>query len=103
MKERTGDRQLKRSKSSAPIPSGPPIFTPAGHEPLEFGHRHIEKNFTAGDGEGLGVYSLGVRTAVLRLELFDEKNSRRAVRSFGPHSNRRSRWSGDSSEVMTRW
>ncbi|HXX57001.1 MAG TPA: hypothetical protein VEI96_03265 [Thermodesulfovibrionales bacterium] len=32
--------------------------------------RYIEKNFVACDLQGLGIYSLGVRPAVLRLELF---------------------------------
>ncbi|HUF18296.1 MAG TPA: hypothetical protein VMS12_09670, partial [Thermoanaerobaculia bacterium] len=71
VKERTGDRELKQSRPAIPTPVRPPLFTFAGSEPLEFGHRHIEKNFAAGGGEGLGVYSLGVRSSVLRLELFD--------------------------------
>jgi DNA-directed RNA polymerase subunit RPC12/RpoP len=35
--------------------------------------RYIEKNFLACDLQGVGLYSLGVRPAVLRLELFNSK------------------------------
>jgi len=37
---------------------------------IEFGHRLIEKNFVACEIPELGVYSLGVRPEILRLELF---------------------------------
>lgn len=39
-------------------------------ERIEFGHRLIEKSFVAREIPELGVYSLGVRSEVLRLELF---------------------------------
>jgi LSD1 subclass zinc finger protein len=39
-------------------------------ERIEFGHRLIEKNFVACEVPELGVYSLGVRPGILRLELF---------------------------------
>ncbi len=41
--------------------------------------RYVEKNFIACDLQGVGLYSLGVRPAVLRLELF----RREALDSFG--------------------
>lgn len=66
----SGPREPERAKAP-PTPVRPPSFTTGTAEPLEFSHRHIEKNFIAGESEGLGVYSLGVRSSVLRLELFD--------------------------------
>ena len=49
------------------------------HKEVQFQDRYIEKNFLAADVEGLGVYSLGIRPAVLRLELF----SREALEALG--------------------
>jgi hypothetical protein len=40
------------------------------NEETEFRDRYVEKNFLACDLEGFGMYSLGIRPAVLRLELF---------------------------------
>jgi DNA-directed RNA polymerase subunit RPC12/RpoP len=40
---------------------------------IQFQDRYVEKNFVACDLKGLDMYSLGVRPAVLRLELFQKK------------------------------
>ena len=45
------------------------LINPA-EDRIEFGHRLIEKSFVACEAPELGVYSLGVRPEVLRLELF---------------------------------
>ena len=67
--EPVGLPELEKRETSKAQPLPPPV-SPRG-EPIEFSHRHIEKNFVASESEGLGIYSLGVRSAVLKLALFD--------------------------------
>ena len=67
--EPVGLPELEKRETSKAQPLPPPV-SPRG-EPIEFNHRHIEKNFVASESEGLGIYSLGVRSAVLKLALFD--------------------------------
>ncbi|MCI0526615.1 MAG: hypothetical protein L0Y56_04065 [Nitrospira sp.] len=59
-----------------PSPSMPkkPIHPNLGSDQeIQFQDRYVEKNFVACDLKGLDMYSLGVRPAVLRLELFQKK------------------------------
>lgn len=66
------------SKSTEPIERKQPVVdlrrkgaAPASEEEeMTFRDRYVEKNFIACDLKGWGAYSLGVRAAVLRLELF---------------------------------
>jgi len=44
-----------------------------GEREIQFQDRYVEKNFVACDLKGLEMYSLGIRPAVLRLELFQKK------------------------------
>jgi DNA-directed RNA polymerase subunit RPC12/RpoP len=46
--------------------------------------RYIEKNFLACDLQGVGLYSLGVRPAVLRLELFSSEALKSLGKVVGP-------------------
>lgn len=57
-----------RIEASASVTEGQDLL-PEGEE-IEFRDRYVEKNFVACDLPGLGMYSLGIRPAVLRLELF---------------------------------
>lgn len=62
----------------APVENDPPVGEPrqraadpvCEEEEMTFRDRYVEKNFIACDLKGWGSYSLGVRPAVLRLELF---------------------------------
>lgn len=55
------DESTNAAEGDALVPEG---------EEFEFRDRYVEKNFAACDLPGLGMYSLGIRPAVLRLELF---------------------------------
>lgn len=58
-----------------------------GEEQAVFRDRYVEKNFIASDRNGILPYSLGVRPAVLRLELFREallKEKGRVIRPMIP-------------------
>jgi LSD1 subclass zinc finger protein len=65
-------------ESKRRVPAEPPVVAPRRNEPdpvgeeeeMAFRDRYVEKNFIACDLKGWGSYSLGVRPAVLRLELF---------------------------------
>jgi hypothetical protein len=46
--------------------------------------RYVEKNFLACDLQGTGIYSLGIRPAVLKLELFRKEALGEAGRLVGP-------------------
>ena len=64
--------------AAAPIEIKRPVLEPRHERPepvseegeMTFRDRYVEKNFIACDLKGWGSYSLGVRPAVLRLELF---------------------------------
>lgn len=66
------------SKPMTPAESNPPVVAPRQKESepvreeneMTFRDRYVEKNFIACDLKGWGSYSLGVRPAVLRMELF---------------------------------
>lgn len=71
-------RRMNHAETETPVP---PIMDPRRigktlpDRPGSFGEylfadRHIERNFIACDLEGFGVFSLGFRAAVLKLELF---------------------------------
>jgi hypothetical protein len=82
-------RQRKGSSTAKVLPDEPvskPVETPSppilkkpayssldGDQGVQFQDRYVEKNFVACDLRGLDMYSLGVRPAVLRLELFQKK------------------------------
>ena len=82
-----GERLYRGEEAPAPEAEAPPNIAPpelksplkeslrSGPEPVEEGEvtfrdRYVEKNFVACDLKGWRSYSLGVRPAVLRLELF---------------------------------
>jgi LSD1 subclass zinc finger protein len=64
---------------SAPVPSPEtPAEAPASKQPfvryydeVEFAHQHVEKNFIAVAIDSGGMVSIGVRSSVLRLQLFE--------------------------------
>lgn len=75
--EREPSPEAEEPPKVVPPESKRPAVAPprSGPEPIEedevtFRDRYVEKNFIACDLKGWGSYSLGVRPAVLRLELF---------------------------------
>jgi len=82
--ENQGQGALKSRNSSRPAMAGVPVeagplrggaaygtcCSPYADESLELRDRYVEKNFNGCHLEGVGLYSLGVRPSVLRLELF---------------------------------
>ena len=53
--------------------SGDCMDDASGYRPCEVKTRYLERSFLASQLEGLAMYSLGVRTSVLRLNLFERK------------------------------
>jgi hypothetical protein len=58
---------------SASIAKKPVYPSLDNEQEIQFQDRYVEKNFVACDLKGLDMYSLGIRPAVLRLELFQKK------------------------------
>ena len=54
---------------------------------LRFKDRHVEKNFIACQLPGFNAYSLGVRAAVLKLELFEKSKLEALGRIADPHTS----------------
>jgi LSD1 subclass zinc finger protein len=61
--------QRPAEATELPVPSVVPANA-RFYDEVEFDDQHVEKNFIAADLKGLDLFSIGVRSSVLKLELF---------------------------------